>query len=105
FAEALGGEGRPPAQHFISDHAQTVDVRAQIHFFPAKLFRAHIGRRAQRLSFALRLPDQFFGDLLAGRDSGEAKIEELDLRLSLVRRLNDSDAPRLQIAVDKPGLV
>src|SRR2546428_1895441 len=50
IADALRGERRPPGEHFVSDYAQAVNIRAKVGLLSAKLFRTQVSRAQRQLS-------------------------------------------------------
>ncbi len=78
---------RPPVGYeFIENHAQSPDVTTRVGMLATKLFRRHIGERAEEHS---RLS---FGSV---GDAGDAEINDLN---NPIRR--DHDIRRLDVAMD-----
>ena len=95
--EPLTVERRRPGQQLVKEHAQAVDIAANIHVKRVEfsLLRAHVERSADHL----REPgvDGLISQLLADR-LGDAEVDHLDHRDAVVR--GDQDVRRLQVAVD-----
>ena len=95
-------KGRPAREQFVEQHAQAVNVAARINVQPAhlRLFRAHVGRRANEL-MQLRV-DRVVRQPAFGR-LGDAEINHLGHRHAVMQR--HQDVRRLDVAVDDALLV
>ena len=97
LAEGVGVKRRHARQQLVEQHAQRIDVRPRINVQAAqgRLFRAHVGRRADHVLEAGE--ERLLRQLLPQR-LGHAEINHLGHRLAVMQR--HQHVARLDVAVN-----
>ena len=102
----LGGKRRPGREHLVQDAGERPDVGTLVDRLAARLFGAHVGRRAHHDALARSLDRDRLAPAVSGAavtgtdDSREPEVQHLD---NAVRR--DLDVRRFEIPVNDPLLV